>query len=102
MNGTVEIKYRNGTHIRREKYENGTFSIYFIRRPEGYAQEGTQNQAATITFNNGTQRSYFPAVPADASEYDKAVAPEYQDTLADGSFIITFVNGSVAEFYPSG
>jgi hypothetical protein len=41
MNGTVEIKYVNGTHIRRDKNEDGTNTIYYIRQPEGFAQESS-------------------------------------------------------------
>ena len=102
MNGTVEIKYVNGTHIRRDKNQDGTYSIYYIRQPEGFAQESSEDNSASVTFNNGTQREYFPALPATASDEWKAIAAEYQDTLADGSFIITYFNGTVAHFYSTG
>ena len=77
MNGTVEIKYVNGTHIRRDKNEDGTYSIYYIRRPDGFAQEASEDTTASISFNNGTQREYFPPLPATANDYYKAVAAEF-------------------------
>jgi len=77
MNGTVEIKYVNGTHIRRDKNQDGTYSIYYIRQPEGFAQESSEDNSASVTFNNGTQREYFPALPATASDEWKAIAAEY-------------------------
>ena len=55
-NCTVEIKYVNGTHVRRDRNENGTYSIYYIRRPEGFAQEASEDNSASVSFNNGTQR----------------------------------------------
>lgn len=54
------------------------------------------NNTISIAFANSTQRIVYPPLPANASEYDRAIRPEYRDVFLNGSSIVKFLNGSVA------
>ena len=74
----------------------------YIRPPEAFAQPSSEDETVSINFNNGTQRMYYPPLPDTAPEAERAIAPEYKDTLPDGTFIITFFNGTIVQYYETG
>jgi hypothetical protein len=55
-----------------------------------------------MNFTNGTMRVYYPAPSDEASEEERATAPEYMDKYLDGSFVLGYLNGTIAQFSPNG
>ena len=86
----------NGTHIRSvvNSITGIPEQLAYIRKVDGNISDKGDN-SISIDFANGTSRLIYPPLAPDASDYDKAISPEYKDTFLNGSSAIKFLNGTV-------
>ena len=101
-NGTTETRFVNGTQIRTFKnLTSGLDQVTFVQRVEGNVNIQVNN-TISIGFSNSTQRFVYPPLPSTATEYERAINPEYKDLFLNGSSIVKFINGTVAFFNSTG
>ena len=79
----------------------GVEQITYIQRAEGNVNIQVNN-TISVAFANSTVRTVYPPLPSNASDYDRAISPEYKDVFLNGSSVVKFLNGSVAFMNSTG
>jgi len=82
-------------------FTSGVEQITYIVRVEGNVNIQANNTIA-IAFTNSTQRIVFPPLPSTATDYERAISPEYKDLFLNGSSVVKFLNGTVAFMNSTG
>ena len=91
MNGTIETKFNNGTHIVVDR--DG--SMRYIKKIEGEPVKLDGDKVIHKMMNNIT-RTYFTR---PATESLARSAPNYTDAFDNGTTFIKYYNGSKAEMF---
>ena len=55
-----------------------------------------------MNFTNGTQKVFYPPPGEDASEEERAIAPEYIEKRPDGNYIVGHYNGTIVFYNSAG
>jgi hypothetical protein len=98
-NGTFETKFNNGTHIRVEvNTATAKVDIKYIQKVEGNEIVKDGNKII-VKFQDNSTRTYFPAPPPTASDFDEMTAPNYTDVFSNGTAFIKYYNGSLANMF---
>ena len=94
-NGTLEINYMNGTHVRIT--DNGVNSTKIDYLSKAAVIQIIQDGDKIIQkLGNNVNRTFYPPPAFDASEYDIAVAANFSDSFSNGTMIVQYFNGSRA------